>query len=329
MTAKEMMKKIVDEIPESVYKGSPEEIEIKIALYVYIELGKMKSIDEKVYWGNGKTVYRVIEQSRKDSKDIDVLARKRKLTCISIANLYKEVLNRLGIECKTVRFDPPDVHLDNIITLKSGRKIFAGLQSDINNIKTRRRLGYFTAIGKEDFLQEDVLAHYLMEVGYVFDNESFRENQIDDIKTRVEFMEPRDALAVVVGSDEVYKGIKGLDVSEAYFYYRNAIEQALGDKRFGKIYRFPCYTLDKNNEPDFSTFCIFADTGNYRTITPYLYSKKHGRMLVCDLETLGRLEDQGLHFGNSIFTRGKRKLENYIDRAMIAKENREGKEFER
>lgn len=52
-------------------------------------------------------------------------------------------------------------------------------------------------------------------------------------------------------------------------------------------------------------------------------------MLVCDLETLGRLEDQGLHFGNSIFTRGKRKLENYIDRAMIAKENREGKEFER
>ena len=48
MTAKEMMKKIVDEIPESVYKGSPEEIEIKIALYVYIELGKMKSIEEKV-----------------------------------------------------------------------------------------------------------------------------------------------------------------------------------------------------------------------------------------------------------------------------------------
>lgn len=329
MTEKEMMEKIIKGIPKSVYKGSPEEIEIKIALYVYIELGKMKSIDEKVYWGNGKTAYKVIEQSRRDSKDINVLARKRKLTCISIANLYKEVLNRLGIECKTVRFDPPDVHLDNIITLKSGRKIFAGLQSDINNIKTRRRLGYFTAIGKEDFLQEDVLAHYLMEIGYVFDNESFRENQIDDIKRRVEYMGPRNALAVIVGSDEVYKGIKDLDVSEAYFYYKKTIEEVLDDKRFEKIYRFPCYTLDKNKEPNFSTFCIFADTGNYRTITPYLYSKKHGRMLVCDLETLERLEEQGLHFGNSIFTRGKRKLENYIDRAMMAKEMKEEKESER
>ena len=39
MTAKEMMDKIIDGIPESVYTGTQEEIEIKLALYVYTELG--------------------------------------------------------------------------------------------------------------------------------------------------------------------------------------------------------------------------------------------------------------------------------------------------
>ena len=190
---KELMDKIINEIPESIYTGSDEDIEIKLALYVYIMLGKMKSVDERIYWGNRKISYKLIVQSRKDSKDINKLAIKRKLTCISIANLYKKILNNFGIKCDAVRGDPPDVHLDNVITLKSGRRILADLQLDLYNIKTGRSLECFKAIGKEDFLKEDVLTHFLMEVGYIFDGESYRQNKTEDLKTRIELLPEKEA----------------------------------------------------------------------------------------------------------------------------------------
>ena len=317
--AKELLDKIINEISENIYNGSDEDIEIKLALHVYIMLGKMKSVDERIYWGNRKILYRLVKQSRKDSKSIDKLATKRKLTCISIANLYKKVLNSLGIECEVVRGEPPDVHLDNVITLKSGRKIFADLQLDLYNIKTGRSLECFRAIGKEDFLKDDILTHYLMDVGYVFDGESYRQNKTEDLKRRIELLSEKEALAGIVGSEEVYKGIENLDVSEAYVYYKEMIAMLLGKERFKNIYEFPCYVIDKHGEPKYSTFCIFADTGNYKTLIPYLYSKKHGRMLVCDLKTLDKLQNEGLHLGGTRLSRGGRKINNYIDRFKMGK----------
>ena len=329
MTAKEMMDKIIDGIPESVYTGTQEEIEIKLALYVYTELGKLKSVDERIYWANGKIAYRIVQQSREDSKDINKLAGKRKLICISIANLYKRILNRLGIQCETRRGEPPDVHLDNVITLRSGRKILADLQLDLYNVRTKRKLECFKAIGKEDFLDDNTLTDYLMSVGYIFDSQDYRNNKVKDIKKKIRFLSAKEALANIVGSDEVYKGIEGIDVSEAYIYYKETLAQLLDRKRFREIYRFPCYVLDQNKEPRYSTFCFFADTGNYRNLVPYLYSTKYGRMLVCDLDTLGNLQDEGLHFGSSQFSRSGRKIERYIQQARAGKKLRKEMGFER
>ena len=63
-------------------------------------------------------------------------------------------------------------------------------------------------MGREDFLAEDILEVYLQEIGYVWTNDSFRENGINDVKNRIRMMLPREALAVLFGSDEIYKGIK-------------------------------------------------------------------------------------------------------------------------
>ena len=45
MNRKEIIEKLKKEMPE--FKGTEEEKEIKKALYIYIELGKIKSFDEK------------------------------------------------------------------------------------------------------------------------------------------------------------------------------------------------------------------------------------------------------------------------------------------
>lgn len=52
MTKKEIVKQLKENMPQ--FSGTEEEIEIKTALYCYIEVAKMKSFDERYYFGNGK-----------------------------------------------------------------------------------------------------------------------------------------------------------------------------------------------------------------------------------------------------------------------------------
>lgn len=54
MTKNELVEKFKREMPE--FEGTEEEKEIKTALYIYIELGKMKSFDERYFFGNSKLV---------------------------------------------------------------------------------------------------------------------------------------------------------------------------------------------------------------------------------------------------------------------------------
>ena len=329
MTAKEMMDKIVDGIPKSVYEGTTEEMEIKLALYVYITLAKEKSFDERVYWGDVKLAYRVVQESKKDSKDMNKLAEKRKLTCISLANLYKKILNRLGIQCDVVRLEPPDEHLSNIITLKSGRKISADVQLDLYSIHTGMRLSFFEAVGKENFLNQDILTKYLIDLGYISSEKDYRDNAIVKTKIAIERLADREALAYVMGNDEIFEGMSGIETSEAYRFYRAVRMEVFYNERDKKIYQIPCYRVGKNRETRDFTFCIFSDTGNYRTVIPYLYSIKQGRMLYCDLETLGELQKSGLQLGNSKFSRGGRKIKKYIKDANIGRNFREDMGFER
>ena len=69
MMSKELIERIRSKVPKSIYKGNAEDIEIKIALYVYIELAKSKSFDERYYLGNDKLAKRIVKQAYEDSKD--------------------------------------------------------------------------------------------------------------------------------------------------------------------------------------------------------------------------------------------------------------------
>ena len=86
----EIEKKIYEEV-ENILNGeegeSKEDIEIKLALYVYIKLAKLKSCDERIYFGNKQEIARCIRESKRDSVEIDRAVRKRKLTCISLSHL--------------------------------------------------------------------------------------------------------------------------------------------------------------------------------------------------------------------------------------------------
>ena len=66
-------------------------------------------------------------------------------TCVSISHLYKYVLEQFGIQCDVVKEDPGDPHLNNVIKLKSGKKLNVDIQMDMYRIQTGMTLKHFTS----------------------------------------------------------------------------------------------------------------------------------------------------------------------------------------
>lgn len=126
MTRNELVEKLRRDMPE--FEGTDEEKEIKTALYIYIELGKMKSFDERYFFGNSKLVRQSEREAVEDSGNIDKIVGKRKILCITMTHLYKAILAEFGIESEIItemtERNTID-HMTNMIKLKSGKKIRA------------------------------------------------------------------------------------------------------------------------------------------------------------------------------------------------------------
>ena len=303
-TEKEMVEEI-KRILDGEEGESKEDIEIKLALYVYIKLAKLKSCDERIYFGNKQEIARCIRESRRDSVEIDRAIRKRKLTCISLSHLYKKTLNSIGIKCDVVQEDLRDAHLNNVITLKNGKKITADLQQDLYRIQAKMKPLFFG----ENEISKDKLTQMLIDIGYVDSKEDFRNHTLWKVKKRVEGLDLDEALKEMLESKETYEGMESVEASEAYKYYNAVRIQILGNER---TYQFPCFLKDEEGRKIGYTFCIYADTGDYRKVMPYLYSKKRGRMIPTSLELLEEMEDEGLQLGKNKSSKKVRKLKKYM-----------------
>lgn len=304
----EIEKKLYEEV-ENILNGeegeSKEDIEIKLALYVYIKLAKLKSCDERIYFGNKQEIARCIRESKRDSVEIDRAVRKRKLTCISLSHLYKKILNSIGIKCDVVQEDLRDAHLNNLITLKSGKKITADLQQDLYRIQAKMKPVFFG----ENEISKDKLTQMLIDIGYVDSKEDFRNNKLGKVKKKVKDLSLDEALKEMLESKETYEGMEFMEAAEAYKYY-NAVRVLVLESE--KIYQIPCFLKDENGKKIGYTFCIYADTGDYKKVMPYLYSKKRGKMIPTSLELLAELENEGLQLGKDKSSKKVRRLKKYM-----------------
>lgn len=95
MTKKEIVEYLKQNMPN--FQGTEEEVEVKKALYIYVELGKMKSFDEKQYFGNSETKRKIYDLAEKQEKNVDKIASQRKIICVSLTHLYSSILKEFGI----------------------------------------------------------------------------------------------------------------------------------------------------------------------------------------------------------------------------------------
>ena len=311
MNKKEMLEHFIENMP----KFSGTEIEIKKALYLYIELGKIKSFDEKYYYGNSENQKKIYALSQKQEKNLNEVAQKRKIICVSLTHLYCNLLQEFGINAKSSVPDETG-HIYPIITKKDGTSFNVDLQLDLENIQTKSRLEHFEYLKNENENQK-IITSMLIEMGYIKNEKDYKNEEIQNLKEQVKGMNPHEALDTILQDEQLYLGnedMEGVEVSKFYIKTLKKIVPHLINKR---IYAFNCYRKKENGDKDY-TLCAFSEEDNIRA---YLFSKKMRRFLNVDTDEIAKLEKEGLVLGARTKESGANKLKKYIEKNARKEEN--------
>lgn len=294
------IEKLAEELRENMpeFSATGEEKEIKTALYLYVELGKRKSFDSKHYWADKDEIKRAIERKEIiDSRDINSVAKRRRVTCITMSHLYKELLAQFGIRAcveRDVQQDANVLHMINTIFLKNGDEVTVDLQDDMYRIQTKRALKKFGIQNAKDsrkFSSEE-LTQMLMEMGYISDKEDYQDAKIEAVKKDIQGMDVASSIKFISNDERIYGGLENLGEVEADRYYKGIIATMFSGVERGKVSQIKCYK--KTNEEEKYSFILFVKGKEPKF---YIYSPKNKRLIECDIETLADLEDRGLQIG--------------------------------
>ena len=130
------------EFIEKLKQNMPEELnEIETAKYIYVQLGKEKVFDERYFFGNSKTKRQIYKLAEKTNYNTDQVAKNRKIICVSLTYLYRDILKEFGIDSIVAE---EGNHKYPIIILKDKMQMInADLQLDLYNIQTKSKTQYF------------------------------------------------------------------------------------------------------------------------------------------------------------------------------------------
>ena len=131
----------INNLTENVLRRMPANLtQIEQARYIYLQLGKLFTFDEKYWLGNSKTRRMIYRSARKIQTPKDL--KSNKVICVSLTNTYNSLLQRIGIEAEAVHAED-DLHVYSI----SNR--WVEYEADYKEIWNSYKL-----IGKQDYLGE-------------------------------------------------------------------------------------------------------------------------------------------------------------------------------
>ena len=311
MTKNELVEYFKQNMP--TFTGTEEEIQVKKALYIYVELGKMKSFDEKYYFGNSEIRTKMKQLINIRTPSIDEISKKRKIVCYTLSCLYSSILKEFGIKSFIERMNSD--HTYTRIMPQNGRTFIADLQMDLHFIQTKSRLRRFEYKGNlsessEERCDQRALTKMLIEIGYINDEKEYKNREVVNLMRLVEGKSAHEALKIILEDENLYAGNEDMESVEINKYYKGVLKNVVPNFYKNKIFAFNCHKVNENKERQY-TLCVYSYEKNI--IKPYLYSKKNRKFIKVDIETLKKLKEQGLVFGRIKKELGARQLEKYVD----------------
>lgn len=320
---RELVAKLNRNMPE--FKGNSDEVQKKIAMYLYIELGKAKVFDEKWFLGNQKERKKIEKLSKRERNNIDLLIKKRKLVCITLSALYNRLLKDFGIKSRVIQLYDNDPHCSNLIALSSGEQIVVDLQKDLDKIHTKRKTQYFgfkyshgELTGEK--LSEEELFELQKECGYVENEYDYMDTKIEELGEKIKDKEPPQILENIIQDESINNYSNNIGYIEMFKFYSSIIHKIAPQMDKTKLYCCNCYRIvpgEKENDEREYSMCMYSFYKEQ--IKAYLYSNKEKTFKPIDLETFSKLEKEGLFIGKNPQENGVKLLRKQMNKAIEAK----------
>ena len=316
-TEYEYVKMLNEKMPK--FTGTPTEIEKKIAMFIYLELGKTKVFDEHYFFANNKEKKKIEKISKNKKNNIDSVIKDRKIVCITASNLYRKLLQDFGIQAFNTNLYAGDAHLSTVIAFSDGEKIVADVQRDFDKIQTKRKTcnwGQKYEFG--EILNESIDENELFELhkacGYVNSKDDYMNNVIEKLRKKLQYLPPNEILKEIVNNKQLNNYQKDIGYIELYKYFSSTIFAIAPHYHRQGIDYFNCYiTRNKGNGKSEREYCMCLYSIFNDKVDAYLYSNSEKKFIKTDLTTLATLEKQGLHLGKTPHERGVKSLRKYID----------------
>lgn len=304
LTRKELVSHIIQTMPSDY-----DEYE-RIA-FIEKEVAKHISFDEKYLWGDIGTQEKIYKMAKREAQMPKIML-KRKLICVTMAELFGYVLKQLGYDVIYQKRAPgyeistgnneifkkissqKQEHICPLIGLSNGKYIEVDIQDDLMRLQTnskpktfgRDRHGNKTENGVSiQILDNETIERVFRKVYSLEPNERFLDEYIMVLsaKLRCEGKSPIEMLEVFMNDPKIQNVLKNTRCIEANKLYK-LILRTCYDVPTGKSFftgesqaiTEECILSDEEGRKRYS-FCIYAEDNKQRVF--YIYSKKSRRMI--------------------------------------------------
>ncbi len=297
----------INNLTDNILRRMPANLtQIEQARYIYLQLGKLFTFDEKYWLGNSKTRRTIYRAAKKVHSPKDL--KSNKVICVSISNTYISLLEKMGIEAEAVHAED-DLHVYTIFKI-DGVEYEADLQRDMKFIQAHRKTRSF---GREpDYSTRKLISDEQMQemddkFGYTYEGDEYLAILIDRLRDKLELLPNMEQkIKYALKKIERFEADTDMGFVEKMLYYEMILPDVLSSKESKKVQIMDMY-VEEDGERKY-TCCISANKEKNEYVR-YMYSEKTGTFLPIDEQELIKLMSEGLRTVGNKKIQGLRKIE--------------------
>ena len=282
----------INNLTENILRRMPANLtQMEQARYIYLQLGKLFTFDEKYWLGNSKTRKMIYKSARKIHTPKDL--KSNKVICVSLTNTYNSLLQRIGIEAEAVHAED-DLHVYSIFKI-DGVEYEADLQRDMKFIQAHRKTRLF---GREpDYSTRKLISDEQMQemdekFGYTYEGDENLYILINRLKEKLkQFSSVGKKTEYALEQIGQFEEDSDMGFVEKMLYYEMILPDVLNEKEAKKIQIMDMYV---ENDGERKYTCCISANNEKNSYERFIYSEKTGTFLPIDERDLIKLMDEGL-----------------------------------
>lgn len=282
----------INNLTENILRRMPANLtQIEQARYIYLQLGKLFTFDEKYWLGNSKTRRMIYRSAKKVHTPKDL--KSNKVICVSLTNTYNGLLQRIGIEAQAVR-DDDDLHVYTIFKI-DGVEYEADLQRDMKFIQAHRKTRMFGT--QPDFSTRKLILEEQMQkmdekFGYTYEGDENLYILINRLKEKLkQFPNMGQKIEYALAQIGQFEVNSEMGFVEKMLYYEMILPDVFNEKDAKMIQIMDMYV---ENDGERKYTCCISANNEKNLYERFIYSEKTGTFLPIDEQDLIKLMDEGL-----------------------------------